>query len=988
MLSHRPPSPDAARREAIARELLALDVGDVRFSQHDRMLYATDASMYQVEPVGVAVPRSIEQAERAVRYCIERDLTILPRGGGTSLAGQTVNDAIVIDFSAYCRRLLEIDLTTRRAKVEPGIVLDQLNASLAEHSLMFGPDVATASHANLGGMIGNNSAGAHSIVYGRTVEHLVALDVLLADGSRVTLDEGSAARDAKVGGLTQRIANVILPREREIEARFPKTVRHVDGYNLDLILKQLRASTPGTFDRVNLAHLVCGSEGTLAVTLGATLSLVPVPKVRGLAIIAFADVDRALRALMTIMATQPAAVELIDDVVIKVALENREYRHYVDLLPRPPQRGGERGAVLYVAYFADSHDALRAKFDELARLFPDHAINRYDEPAAMNQAWKLRKAGEPLLHGLHGPRKPVTFIEDTAVNPDRLADFIAEFRALVARHNTTAAYYAHASVGCLHIRPMVNIKDAADARMMRTIAEEATDLVMKYGGALSGEHGDGRVRTHLLERFYGPVICEAFRHIKAIFDPKNLLNPGNLIEMKPETMTSALRVKPREAIVDVPAVKTYFRYEREHGFGEAVEMCNGAGVCRKMKGGTMCPSYRATLDERHATRGRGNALRLAITGQLTANRWKDAETEATLDLCLSCKACKSECPSNVDIAKLKAEYTAQGFAHGRRIPLATRMIARLRAVNRVGSSLYPVATFINRLSVTRAVVNRVIGFHPRRPLPTFGQSLLRWMSKRVDVNVTDSPAPTVVLFADCFTTYNEPHIGRAAVEVLEAFGYRVVVVDAGCCGRTLLSTGLLSKAQEVCRSTANALLEAVRREKAIALLVCEPSCLSAIKDEWLELDMALDAGQLRELAAKSLLVEQFLDDHWERHPKKPAMAAQSDSPILLHGHCHQKALWGVESSARMLRRLFGPRVHALDSGCCGMAGQFGYAREHYEISMKIGDQSLFGVLREQPDAIICAPGTSCRQQVHDGMQGRTALHPIEIIAGVVLTGRS
>lgn len=944
------------------------------------MLYATDASMYQVEPVGVVVPRSIAQAEKAVRYCIDQGLAILPRGGGTSLAGQCVNDAVVIDFSAHCRELLSVDVVGMTARVEPGIVLDQLNTALAADGLMFGPDVATSSHANIGGMIGNNSAGAHSILFGRTVENLIAVDVMLADGSRVTLDEGAAARDPRIADITQRVANVILPREREIEARFPKTIRHVDGYNLDLILQQLKASTPGAFDRVNLAHLVCGSEGTLAVTLGATLSLVPAPKRRGLAIVSFTGVDQALRALMTIMATRPAAVELIDDVVIKVALENREYRHYVDLLPRPPK--GEPGAVLYVAYFADSREFLQAKFDELSRLFPSHAINRYDDPAAMNQAWRLRKAGEPLLHGLHDPggRKPVTFIEDTAVNPDRLADFVAEFRTMVAHHGTTAAYYAHASVGCLHIRPMVNIKDAGDTRVMRRIAEDATDLVMKYGGALSGEHGDGRVRTHLLERLYGPVICEAFRHVKAIFDPKNLLNPGNLIDMNPATMTSSLRVKPQESIVAIPEVKTFFRYDREHGFGEAVEMCNGAGVCRRMKGGTMCPSYRATLDERHATRGRGNALRLAITGQLkAADVWSDPETKATLDLCLSCKACKSECPSNVDIAKLKAEYTAQGFAHGTAARRTTRLIANVRAINRLGSSLHPLANLVNRLPPVRAIANRVLRFHPKRELPTFGQSLLKWMSRRAAGGVAQSAAPTVILFADCFTSYNEPHIGRAAVEALEAFGYRVALPDLGCCGRTYLSTGLLARAQRVCRATASALLEAVQREKAVAVVVCEPSCLSAIKDEWLELDMGLELAPLRDLAAKSFLVEQFLETHWERHPRKPAVDPAA-APIVLHGHCHQKALWGVDSSARILRRLFGERLHVLDSGCCGMAGQFGYAREHYELSMKIGEQSLFRSLREEPEAVVCAPGTSCRQQVHDGMGGRPALHPIELIA--------
>ncbi len=989
VLADRPTSADQARRDALARELQALDVGEVRFGRHDRMLYATDASMYQVEPVGVVVPRSIADAERAARFCIEQNVAILPRGGGTSLAGQCVNDAVVIDFSAHCRRMIDVDAASMRAEVEPGIVLDHLNAALAPRGLMFGPDVATSSHANLGGMIGNNSAGAHSILYGRTVEHVIELDVLLASGHRLRFHEGAAEQDSIARDLTQQIANVILSREREIDARFPRTIRHVDGYNLDLMLRQIKASTPGTFDRVNLAHLVCGSEGTLAITLGATLNLVPLPKVRGLAIASFSGVDDAMRSLTTILTSNPAAVELIDDVVINVALQNREYRQYVDLLPAPPH--GTRGAVLYVAYFADSLDALRARFDALGSLLPSHVIKRYEEPVAIAQAWKLRKAGEPLLHGLHGMRKPVTFIEDTAVNPDRLADFVADFRAMVARHGTTAAYYAHASVGCLHIRPMINIKDEADTRTMRAIAEEATDLVLKYGGALSGEHGDGRVRTHLLERFYGPVVCEAFRHIKAIFDPKNLLNPGNLIDMRPENMTSSLRVRPHEQVINVPAVRTFFRYERDHGFGEAVEMCNGAGVCRRMVGGTMCPSYRATLDERHATRGRGNALRLAITGQFSPDgsspAWNDAETKATLDLCLACKACKSECPSNVDIAKLKAEYAAQGFAHGEKPSLATRLIADVRTLNRIGSALHPVANVVNRLGIVRRAANRMLGFHSTRPLPEFGPSLLRWMNRRVSGGLTNAAAPAVVLYADCFTTYNEPHIGRAAVEVLESFGYRVILQDAGCCGRTLISTGLLHDAQQVCRSTASSLMNIVEREQAIAVLVCEPSCLSAIKDDWMELDMGDDfpVQSLRDLAQRSFLVEQFLESHWDRHPREPSLRdpATDDRPIVLHGHCHQKSLWGVDSSAGFLRRVFGSRLRVLDSGCCGMAGQFGYIRDHYDLSMRIGEQSLFASLRDLPEACIAAPGTSCRQQIHDGMNRRSAQHPIEIIAASI-----
>ncbi len=974
--------PTGTNSDEIAGELRKLIDGEVRFGRHDRMLYSTDASIYQVEPIGVVCPRHERDVEAVVRYCAERQLPLLPRGGGTSLAGQTVNRAVIIDFSVYCRDLLDVNVAQHQARVQPGIVLDHLNAALAPQGLMFGPDVATSGHANIGGMIGNNSAGAYSIVYGRTVEHLVGLNVLTASGMRLRLDEGAAERDPQVRDLTQRIANVILPRELEIERRFPKTIRHVDGYNLDLILKQLRESTPGTFDKVNLAHLVCGSEGTLAVTVEATLNLVPVPKCTGLAIIGFSTVEEALRSLMRVLETKPAAVELIDDVVIDLALKNVEYRKYVELLPKPPI--GVAGAVLYVAYFADDSEHLHAKFDGLQSRFAGQQIKKYTGPTEMGQAWKLRKAGEPLLHGLAGARKPITFIEDLAVNPDRLADFVADFRRLVSRHGTTAAYYAHASVGCLHIRPLVSLRDPSDLKVMRAISEEATDLVIRYGGALSGEHGDGRVRSHLLERFYGREICDAFRAIKAIFDPENRLNPGNIVEPEPNSMFEHLRVRPDQRYIEAPNLKTYFRYEREHGFGEAIELCNGAGVCRRMKGGTMCPSYRATRDERHATRGRGNALRLAITGQFSADgvspAWADSATRETLDLCLSCKACKSECPSNVDIAKLKAEYTAQGYLQEGHVPMAARAFGNIRLLNQIGSAMHPIANWLGSVGPLKKLADRVLGLHPSRQLPRFEESLYRWMSNRPNVHIA---GPTVILFPDCFTVYNEPRIGRAAVTVLETLGYRVVLPRLGCCGRSLISTGMLAEAVQTCGRTAQELLDVIVSENAIAVVGCEPSCVSAIKDEWLELDMGLDLPSLRKLASMTSLVEEFIEARWDDHPHRVsrAVAASTDS-VLLHGHCHQKALWGIESSSRILHRLLGDRLSIVDSGCCGMAGSFGYKRDHYDISMRIGEQSLFGALRNKSDSLVVAPGTSCRQQIHDGV-GRESRHPIELIAEII-----
>ena len=848
---------DDLPRERIARDLSRLIEGEVRFSEHERMLYATDASIFQVEPIGVVCPRDAADVEKIIGYCAEHKLPVLPRGGGTSLAGQTVNRAIVIDFSVHCRNLIEVDATNRTARVQPGMVLDLLNAALVPHGLFFGPDVASGWSANVGGMIGNNSAGARSIVYGRTVEHVIGLDVVLASGRRLRLDEGAAERDKRVREITQPIANIIRSRQAEIEKRFPKTIRHVNGYNLDIILKQLRASRPGTFDRVNLAHLVCGSEGTLAVTIEATLNLVSIPKCVGLAIIAFASVDEALRALTRVLETKPTAVELVDDVVIGLAKNNAECCKYVDLLPKPS--GAESaGAVLYVEFSGDDPDTLRLQFEDLQTRFAEHVINQYIKPVEMAQAWKLRRSGEPLLHGLAGARKPITFIEDLAVDPQHLADFVSDFRKIVAKHGTTAAYYAHASVGCLHIRPLVNPRDAGDVRRMRAIAEEATDLVLKYQGALSGEHGDGRLRSHLLERFYGREICDAFRAIKAVFDPENRLNPGNIVAPSINAMTEHMRVKPLEEVIEVPRPKTFYRYEREHGFAEAVEMCNGAGVCRKMKGGTMCPSYRATLDERHATRGRGNALRLAITGQFTGKQngpqWNDPETLRTLDLCLSCKACKSECPSNVDVAKLKAEYLAHSYEHAGSVPLSTRMIANVRVLNRLGSAVHPIANLAAAIAPIKAIANRAMGLHPKRNLPRFERSLYRWMhsrelwsSNRISNHI---PRPTVILFPDCFTVYNEPRIGIAAILTLEKLGYRVVLPKFrgdgnGCCGRSFISNGMLARSQIVCSATAKSLIEFVQAEDAVAVVGCEPSCVSAIKDDWLDLNMDVNVSDVR-----------------------------------------------------------------------------------------------------------------------------------------------
>ena len=992
-------------RQSAANDLRMMNVGEVRFEKHDRMLYATDASMYQVEPIGVVILNRPESAVDIVRYCRARKIPMLPRGSGTSLAGQCVNHAVIMDMSARCRGIRDIDIASRTVTVEPGVTLDQLNAALSPHGMMFGPDVATSSHATLGGMIGNNSAGARSILYGRTVENVVAMRVVTAEGASLHLFQGSCDSDPAQNEIARRLAERVLPLADEIHKRIPNIMRHVDGYNVDILLQQLQASTPGTFDRVNLAQLLCGSEGTLAIMMQATLRIVPKPARTGLAILGFTSIEDALTPLMAMIHTKPSAVELIDEVVLDAARANTEYRHYVDLMPKPAS--GKLGAVMYVEYQGDNESQLNASFDRLEAVAPGATMQRYLSPGSIATAWKLRKAGEPLLHNIPGDRKPMTFVEDTAVDPEKLLRFVKDFKAIVTRHQTTAAYYAHASVGCLHIRPLVKISDEAGRAQVIAIAVEVADLVARYGGALSGEHGDGRLRTPLMVRVLGKELCELFRQVKNIFDPLGLMNPGILMSTdNPSLIMSALRVKPNDQPVAIAKTNTFFHFHKEHGFEHAVESCNGAGLCRKTQPtGVMCPSYRATLDERHSTRGRGNALRLALSGQMNAEHeitqpgqaWSDVQTKATLDLCLSCKACQTECPSNVDISKMKAEFAAQEFAVRGKVPLRTRLIGGIRSANRLGSLAWPIANALLEYTPLAKFIRSMLGFHAARTVPGFGPATHRWLARTqrarqvaaqsltratgVKRDLHSQARPTVLLFADCFTNFNETYIARHAVELLEAFGYHVVMPDAGCCGRTLISVGMLAQATRTCAQTATNLLATMQQENAVALLALEPSCLSAIKDDWLDLKMNVDAKQLNALAARSMLVEEFLDARWNEHPMRPEIAPGNEK-VIFHGHCHQKALWGSESGARLLRRLFGDRLTSLDSGCCGMAGSFGYAQHRYDLSMKIGEQSLFPAIRGAPEAVIVAPGTSCRHQIRDGTDA-LPLHPIELIAKLV-----
>ncbi len=1003
--------------------------GQVRFGDHDRNLYATDASLYQLMPIGVVVPADRADLETAVRTCFERSVPMLPRGGGTSLAGQCTNHAVVLDTSANLRAIREIDIQSRTLYAEAGVAIDEINNELTRQGikLFYAPDPATTAQATVGGTIGNNASGSRSVKYGRTVDSALAIDAMLCSGHVARFEPGAGSRDPVALKLADGVIAIVRSHEDLIRARYPKTLRRNAGYALDMILQQLDAGA--TAQTLNLAPLLCGSEGTLAITLGARLRLFPQPVAKGLALLSFASVDEAIHCVPAILTTAPSAVELVDDVVIEAAMNNFECRPFVEAFPKLE---GDRSpaAVLYVEYHIGADpmtpsaddpprrggppQELADRFAHLRSLVGSAPIRFVDDAQGMGNAWKLRKAGEPLLHGLPGARKPLTFVEDNAVPVENLARFVREFRAIVEREGTRAAFWAHASVGVLHVRPMLDPRSLPDKEALLRIAVEAADLAKACGGVMSGEHGDGRVRGPLLERFYGPELMRAFAQVKALFDPKNLLNPGNITQPGPlPSLLERTRIEPRKGTeVHAPRVSTYYDYTSDEGFDHAIERCNGAGVCRKQSGGVMCPSYRATMDERHSTRGRGNALRLAITGQLPGTsdetaRWQDPETKRTLDLCLSCKACKSECPSNVDIAKLKAEYTAQGYKAAGHVPLSKRLVGHVRMLNRVGSITPGIANWVNGLAPMRRLINRVMRMHPDRSMPRFSRSLYRLWSRGASghsssPSTSSTPRPRVVLFADCFTTYNESRIGLAAQSLLTSLGYDVTLPRVGCCGRSMISVGMLEQASASVDATFAQLREAVLDPNVLAVLFVEPSCLSAIKDDWLTLRCSTELSLRERLAHKSMLVEDFLEQRWNTHPARAAADALVNAgtladapPVLLHTHCHQKALLGPNSSAALLRRVLGPRLRVLPTGCCGMAGSFGYDRDKFELSMRIANLTGEGgvpgggvmpFLRAAPTATVLATGTSCRHQIHDASaHTRAAAHPIEFLAALLST---
>ncbi len=948
----------APNTEALERALRARVRGEVRFDKVSRALYSTDASVYQILPAGVVVPLDRDDLLAAVAVAREHRISVTLRGGGTSQAGQAIGEGLQIDISKHCNRLLEVNPEERWCRVEPGIVLDELNALLKPHNLRFAPDVSTASRATVGGMMANNSSGARSVYYGKTIDHVLEQTVLFADGTirelrplaGAELEAACQGDDIPARGyrLIRRLGAELA---EEVDARFPKVMRRVMGYNLDEFRDPARC---------DLTKLMVGSEGTLAIVLEAKLRLVPLPKAKSVICIQFGHVLDALGATPAILKHKPSAVEVMDSFILDHTKLNpalhRQRQTFIE---------GEPGALLCVEFYGDRAEDLPPRMQALeadlrARSIGERFFHATDLPAQA-RVWGIREAALGLSMSMKDDNKSLSFVEDTAVAPERLRDYIARFLELIRRHETSAGIYAHASVGCLHVRPVVNMKTEAGVAKFKAIADDVANLVLEFGGALSGEHGDGMVRSPYIRQMFGDRIYEAFREIKRTFDPDNLMNPGKIVDTPP--LTANLRYGPAYKTVSPP---TYFQYDEYGGLAGAVEMCSGLGACRKKLDGTMCPSYMATRDEQHTTRGRANVLRLAMAGRLGEAGLHEEGVKEVLDVCLEGRACKSECPVGVDMARFKSEYLAAHWERQGGPSLKARVLGNAPALARIGSGTAPLSGAVANLAPVRWLNEKFTGIDARRPVP-------RWQRRTLRDRVrTAPPAPGALLFVDTFTNHYDPQIGEAALALLAAGGKPAGLANNVCCGRPLISQGLLGEARELARQNTARLYE--QAAAGVPLVVCEPSCLSALRDDIPDLLRGDEAARARTVGKSTVLLEEFLGT-------LPLQFRAGPKEIVLHGHCHQKSMGLAAPAAALLAKVPGAAVTQLDSGCCGMAGSFGYV--HYEVSQAIGERRLLPAARAlKPGAVLVAAGTSCRHQVHD-LAGVEAVHPAVLLAGLV-----
>ena len=955
--------------------------GDLYTDYITRILYATDASAYREIPMAVARPKNSDDIKLLIAFANQHKTSIVPRTAGTSLAGQVVGNGIIVDVSKYLTQIIEFNQQEHWIRVQPGVILDELNMFLKPYELFFGPETSTSNRCMIGGMVGNNACGSHSIIYGTTRDHTLETKVILSDGSEAVFKtiSNEEFKQKQIGEtlenkIYQHINRILSDTENqsEIIKEYPdKSIyRRNTGYAIDLLLDT--APFTDTENQFNFSELICGSEGTLGFITEIKLNLVNIPP-KEIAVVAahFKTKEEAFRANLIALKHNPGAVEMMDHTILNLTKGNHEQlknRYFVE---------GDPGAILIIEFARNTTEEInltcRKLIEDLKQSnFGYHFPIIYGDDT--KKVWALRKAGLGVLSNMEGDAKPVSIIEDTAVNVEVLPDYMDDFQKILDKYKLECVYHAHIGSGELHLRPILNLKDSKDVEMFRTIGIEIAHLVKKYNGSMSGEHGDGRVRGEFIPIVIGDKNYKLLQELKSVWDPNHIFNPGKVVDVP--SMTSYLRYEPNRK---EPEIETIFDFSNVGGIVRATEKCNGSGDCRKTEksGGTMCPSYMATRNENDVTRARANILREFLTNSNKKNPFNHEEIKEVMDLCLSCKACKSECPSNVDVAKLKAEFLQHYYdAHG--IPLRSRLIAYITEINKLASIVPGIYNFFMKKKAFSSLIMRLIGFAPQRSMPLLGkQTMNKWMSKYVEELKTNDLKRKVYLFNDEFTNYNDTDIGIKTVQLLTRLGYEVLIPKHIDSGRTYLSKGLLRKAKKIAIKNVLYLKDMISDESP--LIGIEPSAILTFRDEYPDLvGKDLKAVSI-ELAKNALMIDEFLKREIEAGKIKTEQFTKAKQHIKLHGHCQQKAVASTDPTKFLLSFPQNYTVEEIPSGCCGMAGSFGYEKEHYDVSMKIGEMVLFPAVREaNKETIIAAPGTSCRHQIKDGT-GKQALHPVEIL---------
>ncbi|PZC40947.1 MAG: FAD/FMN-containing dehydrogenase/Fe-S oxidoreductase [Chloroflexi bacterium] len=955
---------------------------DIKFDKASKLMYSTDASIYQIEPLCIIFPKTKLQIKKIVEIANKYNVSIVPRGAGTSLAGQAINNGIMIDFSKYMNQVVEINADEQWTRVQPGIVIAELNKILKDYGLHYAIDTSTKNRATIGGGIGNNSCGTHSIIYGKTIDQVIEIDMVLSDGKLTTfkkltneeIEEKKKNTDLEAN-IYKKFYKIVQKYHTEILNNFPKIDRRVSGYNLDSYTAEMHTGNSKELAKtiiqdeknIDLTKIIVGSEGTLGIITEAKVKLVKLPKYKGLVVSTYGSIIDAAKMTNYLLEYEPAAIEMVDKNIIHGCIENPGFKHLVDFLDGKPE------AMLICEFFAETQEELSSILEKVSKNLAD--LNKTEQilklitDADQNNIWKMRQAGLGLLMNVKGDAKPLAFVEDTAVHPNDLPNFLDEFQQIITSHNTTAGFYGHASVGCIHIRPMINIKNNNEIKKMQSIADQVADLVLKYGGSLSGEHGDGILRGIYTEKMFGKKLTNAFREIKNLFDSNNLMNPGKIIDTP--KFTSNLKIAPTRKMFNP---NTTLDFTEEGGFQALVEQCNGQGACRKFEG-VMCPSYMATMDEQHSTRGRANLIRELLTNQTDSQALLDPKLIDALDLCIGCKACKTECPSQVDMAKLKTEILNK-YQDEYGTSIRTNFLINVNKFSSLASKFPNLSNMILSNKLIRFFLHQFLGIHFKAKLPKISTySFYEWFSSRKEKQI-DNKKDKIVLFIDTFTNFYDPSIGKSTVKIIEALGYEVIINEQQqCCGRPAISKGKIELAKDMANKTTLSLLQYA--EKNIPIIFIEPSCFSAIYDDYQSI---INKKTQAIISSKSLLLEEFILDHEKNNPNSlNKIFSRKENQLAVHPHCHQKAL-GKGNISYELLDIIADQVYQIDSTCCGMAGSFGIEKEHYQISKDIANIGIIKELNKlKKNTIIITTGTSCKQQIfqhHDSQ----SMHLAEYLA--------